>query len=220
MPASALDAATAIEIEPRIPGGGGPVDEGPDGGGNGGGGDGDESRRRSLYRLGTLLTLAWVTMLFGALVVVFWVRSQSAFLWQPVEAPRALWASTAVLALSSWMLELSRQALRMKQWFAYRRRLLLTIYLGLGFIACQCAGLFELVRHGFYLKGNPHAAVFYIFAGSHALHLAGGMIALNWLLFQRRKNWPDHAIFAESVAIYWHFMGLVWIGLFVSLMLL
>src|SRR3982750_3334696 len=141
MSASALDAASAIEIEPRVPGGGGPPNDGADGGGNGGGGgDGDDARRRSLYRMGTILTLVWVTMLFGALVVVFWVRAQSAFLWQPVEAPHALWASTLVLLLSSAMLELSRQSLRLKQWFAYRRRLLLTIYLGLGFIACQCAG--------------------------------------------------------------------------------
>ncbi len=223
MSAPALDAAPALELEPRI-GGGGPPDRDLHGRGWGGDGDGDgdsnPDRRRALYRLGTLLTIVWVTALFLALAAAFWFRAQSDFLWQPLETPTALWASTGVLVLSSWMLELSRSALRSGHWFAYRRRLLLTIYLGLGFIACQGAGLFQLLKHGYSAHGNPHASVFYMFAGAHALHLAGGMVALNWLLLKRKRDLVHHGMLAESAAMYWHFMGLVWVALFVLLLAL
>jgi cytochrome c oxidase subunit 3 len=218
MPASALDAATVVEVEPRVPGGGGPGNEGPDGGDGGGGGDHDDHGSPSLLRLGVLLIIASVGALFITLALVFWFRAQSAFLWQSVETPRALWMSTAVLALSSLTLELSRKSLADKHWFAYRRRLLLTIYLGLAFIACQCAALVELMRQGMFLRGNPHASMFYVFTAAHGVHLVFGVIALNVLLFRRDRNGPRHRTHSEAVAIYWHFMGVIWAGLFALLL--
>lgn len=220
MAASALDAAPVVEVEPRHPGGGGPGNLGPDGGGGGGGdGDRDDGRRRvSLYRLGALLTVASVGALFITLALAFWFRSRTAHMWQAIESPRALWISTLILGLSSLTLELARKSLREGHWFAYRRRLLLTIYLGLAFIACQGAALFALMRQGMYLENNPHASVFYVFTGAHGFHLVFGMIALNVLLFRRERSWSQHAAVAEASAIYWHFMGLIWLGLFLLLL--
>ena len=135
-----------------------------------------------------------------------------------LRAPHALWASTAILGLSSWILELAREALRERHWFAYRRRLLLTVYLGLAFIACQGAALWQLIRQGMYLQGNPHAAVFYVFTGAHGFHLACGMVGLNYLLFRRGRDWSQHRALSGSLAIYWHFMGVLWLGLFLLLL--
>ena len=217
MPASALDAVTVVEVEPRIPSGGGPP--GPDDWGGGGGGDHDEHRRReSLYRLGMALFIASVASLFLGLVVAFWFRSRSSFLWQPVAAPRALWASSGVLLISSAMLEFARTALRQHDWFAYRRRVLLTIYLALAFMACQAVALTNLVRAGYSFRGDPHISVFYVFMGAHALHLAGGMIALNYLLFRRSGNWNQQRLTANVTATYWHFMGVLWLALFALLL--
>jgi cytochrome c oxidase subunit 3 len=215
MATSALDAApVVVDVEPRRPDGGGP---GQGGYGDGWGGDGNNDgggNPESLYRLGALLTVVWVGALFAALVTAFWFRSRTPFMWQAITSPRALWLSTAVLGASSWMLELSRQALSGHRWFAYRRRLLLTIYLGLGFIACQGAGIFELMRQGFYLRGDPHSSVFYVFTGAHGLHVAGGMAALNYLLFCRGKNWRQHTALLSASALYWHFLGVLWLVLF------
>jgi cytochrome c oxidase subunit III len=217
MPASALDAVTVVEVEPRIPGGGGPP--GPDGWGDGGGGDHDDSRRREeLYRLGIYICIFSVTALFIGLALAFWIRSRTSFLWQPVTPPRALWASSGVLVISSVMLEFARAALRRHQWFAYRRRLLLTIYLALAFIVCQVVALSNLVHEGYYFRGDPHISLFYVFMGAHAVHLTGGMIALNYMLFRRGRNWDQHRITANITAIYWHFMGVLWLALFALLL--
>lgn len=218
MPASALEAAPVIEIESKIPDGGGPGNEGFGGGGEGGGEPDDWARRAALYRLGVILLVASIVPLFAGLAIAFWVRSHTAFLWQPVDPPRSLWLSTAILVASSVTLEMSRNSLGRQMWFAYRRRLVLTVYLGLAFLACQLAALVQLVREGLYFRGNPHTSAFYVFTGLHGLHLIGGMLALSYLLFLRGQRWKQHTVIASATSIYWHFMGVLWIALFVVLL--
>jgi cytochrome c oxidase subunit 3 len=210
-----------VEVEIKVPGGGDPGDLGPDDPGRGGGGDGDDDRRRvQRYRLGLTLALISISTLFIAVTLIYYARSRVPFYWQPISPPPALWLSTAILMLSSLMMEWARNALSDHRWFVYRRRLLLTSFLGFAFIAAQLLALAELVRQGYYLRSNPHGSVFYVFTGLHGIHLMAGMIMLNYLLLARRKNWIRHRLVSNLIAVYWHFMGLVWVGLFAVLMLL
>jgi cytochrome c oxidase subunit III len=220
MPA-ALEHAPVI-LEPAVPGGGGPGEGGPDdpGGGGGGGGDGDEQRRMSLYKLGLGLALISITALFAAVAVVYYTRSQIPQYWVPVRPPRGLWLSTGILLLSSLMIEWARRALSAHRWFVYRRRLLLTTFLGFAFMAAQLLALTELIRDGMYLRSNPHASVFYVFTGLHGIHLIGGMFVLVYLLLRRGRNWFRHRTISDLIAIYWHFMGILWLALFSLLLLL
>ncbi len=221
MPAPALEAAP-VELEIKVPGGGGPGAAGPEdpGRGDGGGGDDDEPRRFQLYRLGLTLALISIGTLFFALAMIYYSRSRTPRYWQPIQTPVVLWLSTGILALSSLMIESARRALAGHRWFVYRRRLMLTTFLGLSFIASQLIALSELVRRGYYVRSNPHASVFYVFTGLHAAHLLVGMMVLLYLLFRRGKNWNRHRMISGLIAVYWHFMGLVWVALFAILALL
>lgn len=214
-----------VELERVLPGGGGPGDEGPfdrdwgGGGGDGGGGD-DETRRLTLYRFALSLVLISVTSLFIAVSMIYYTRSRIPLYWEPIPAPHALWLSTGILLLSSLVVEWARRALKRGAWFVYRRRLLLTSFLGLAFIAAQLLALSELVKQGLYLRSNPHASVFYVFTALHAAHLIGGMLVLNYLLFRRGYTYRRHVGMSGIVAIYWHFMGVIWLALFAILLLL
>ena len=220
MPATALEAAT-VEVEIKIPGGGGPGDLGPDDPGRGGGGGGDDdSRRVKLYQFGLTLVIISITTLFLAVSMIYYTRSRAPFFWEPISPPPALFLSTGILMLSSLMIEWARNALADRRWFVYRRRLLLTSFLGFSFIAAQLLALAELVRQGYYLRSNPHASVFYVFTGLHGIHLLVGMVVLNYLLLRRGRSWHTHRMVSKLVAVYWHFMGLVWLGLFAILLLL
>ncbi len=220
MPAQALETAP-VELEVKVPGGGGPGDLGPDGSGGGGGGGGDDDQRRTnLYKLGLTLGLISITTLFLAAAIIYYVRSRFPPFWLPIRPPRALWLSTGILGLSSLMMEWARGALAAHRWFVYRRRLLLTSFLGFSFIAAQLLALAQLVEQGLYVRANPHASVFYVFTGLHAVHLVAGMIVLNYLLLSRGRDWKRHCIASKMAAIYWHAMGLIWIGLFAVLALL
>jgi len=213
MSASALEAA-GLEIEIVLPGGGGPGDLGPhDPGSGGGGGDDNGGRFPKPYLLGLTLALVSITALFVAVVMVYYLRSRMSLFWEPIHLPPALWLSTGILILSSLMIELARRALAGRQWFAYRRRLFVTSLLGFSFIAAQLIALAGLVRHGYYLRSNPHASVFYVFTGLHGAHLAVGMAVLIYLLAGHGRDWLRHRIVSNLVAIYWHFMAAVWIGL-------
>ena len=217
MSAMALDAAPAAEqLELAIPGGGGPGDIGPHdyGGGGGGGRDDDDARSAALYRLGIMLVIVAIFAFFSALAIVFIARSRTPVLWTPIAVPKLLWISTAVLLASSGWLEAARRALARRRAAAYRSRLLAAAVLGLAFLVCQFTSMFELARQGVYANGNPHATVFYLFTGIHGAHILGGLLALNWMVLHGRRSWRREQAVGSAVAAYWHFMDLVWLGLF------
>jgi cytochrome c oxidase subunit 3 len=217
----ALEHAPVVELELKLPGGGGPGDHGPDDRGGGGGGDRDDERRRgNLYRFGLALTLISITTLFATLCLIYYVRSRAPDWWEPITPPRALWLSTGILLTSSAMLELARRALRERRWFVYRRRLALTSFLGFAFLASQLMALTQLAEQGVFLAGNPHASLFWVFTGAHGLHLLGGMIAINCVVFRRKATWQRHRLLISVISTYWHFMGVIWLALFAILLML
>ena len=64
--------------------------------------------------------------------------------------------------------------------------------------------------------------MFYLTTGFHGLHVTGGLIAFLFVLGAR--TWPrfthEQAVSAIVVSYYWHFVDVVWIGLFATIYLL
>jgi len=211
--------------------GGGKRPAGPNGGsggGNGRDGGGDDAFRRfspSKYRIGMWVALAGVTMMFTALTSAYIVRANSSNDWRPLEAPRLLWLSTALIVASSLTIEIARRALKRGESALYSRWLTLTVLLGLGFLASQLLAWRQLVTQGIYMASNPHSSFFYVLTGAHGLHLLGGILGLDYLLLRsRRSRFEEHGeekrlAMAGSVALYWHFMDGLWIYLFLLLFL-
>ncbi|HEY5445990.1 MAG TPA: cytochrome c oxidase subunit 3, partial [Pyrinomonadaceae bacterium] len=102
--------------------------------------------------------------------------------------------------------------------------LLITMLLGLGFLAAQLLAWKQLARQGVYLISNPHSSFFYLLTAVHAVHLIGGLLALIFLWVRSRftkelKVTPRGQAVADAVTIYWHFMDALWIYLFLLLFL-
>lgn len=198
----------------------------------GGGGGGDDSARQFTpdhrYRIGMWVALCSITMLFTALTSAYIVRSRLATAndWQPISVPHMLWLSTALILLSSATFEASRRLLKRGDEQGYRRWLLATVLLGLGFLLTQWMAWRELVAKGIYLSTNPHSSFFYLLTGVHALHLVGGILMLGYLLArawrmhtEQRASAAKRQDSANAVALYWHFMDGLWIYLFLLLFL-
>lgn len=211
----------------RGPGGGGP--NGP--GGSGGGGN-EEPRRFSpdRYRIGVLVGLASILMMFTALASAYVVRSgmPTSTDWRGGDMPSFVYLSTGLILLSSLTFTRAKSALRHKEPAAYRLWLGVTLLLGLGFLASQILAWRELVGRGLYLATNPHSSFFYVLTGLHALHLLGGILALALLYaYARRAARADDSVDADLkrrtltdvVGIYWHFMDGLWVFLFLLLLL-
>jgi len=162
-------------------------------------------------------------MLFVALASAYIVRSASGNDWQPIAMPRVLWLSTALILISSFTMEHSRRALRQKNDASYGRWLIITIALGLAFLASQLVAWRQLVRQGAYLASNPYNSFFYLFTAAHGLHLLGGIAALSYLMLRtmRRPGTVEaelrRAGAAGAATIYWHFMDGLWVVLFLLL---
>jgi cytochrome c oxidase subunit 3 len=168
-----------------------------------------------LYRVGLLLTCAWILIFFGALEVAFFWRATTMEFWQPIPLPKSLWVSTALILWSSVIFEKARRLYRRGEHLIASRLLLVTACSGAAFLASQLTAWRELILQGAYLEKNPFNSFIYIFTGLHGLHLLGGLVALGIVLIRRSKRRE----LVDVVCYYWHFMGLLWVALFASLLI-
>jgi cytochrome c oxidase subunit 3 len=167
--------------------------------------------------------LASILMMFTALSSAYIVRAASSSDWQPLAMPRILLVSTALILISSATLETARRKLKEAAIRAYKPWLLLTVLLGIGFLASQLLAWRQLVRQGVYVASNPHSSFFYLLTAAHGVHLLGGLLALAYLLIRSRAPKENQLALtkaqasADAVTLYWHFMDFLWIYLFVLL---
>ncbi len=167
-----------------------------------------------LYRMGLMLTCAWIATFFGALEIAFFWRARVMEFWQPIPLPKTLWVSSVLILWSSAIFERARRLYRRGNHLMASRLLLLTACIGAAFLASQLTAWHELILQGAYMRSNPFNSFIYIFTGLHALHLFGGLVALGVVLLKRSKRRE----LVDSVCYYWHFMGLLWVALFATLL--
>lgn len=196
-------ASVLTPVKPKAPSGGGGAGSG--GGGWGPGGSGGDAHALRRYKTGMWVGLGAMVMLFAAFTSALVVRKGASGDWRPIALPALLWLNTAVLALSSLTMEQARR--RAGFW------LQLTAGLGLVFLAGQVAAWRQLAAAGAYLASNPSSSFFYLLTGAHGAHLLGGLAALGYLGVRGSRT----AVAAGS--IYWHFMGVLWVFLFLLLLL-
>jgi cytochrome c oxidase subunit 3 len=206
---------------------GGPKSPGPGGNGSKKNGHGDPfshgNSPANRYRIGMWVGLASILMLFTSLTSAYIVRAASANDWQALPLPRVLWLSTSFIILSSLTLETSRRKLKAGIRRSYLNWLWVTMALGVAFLVIQLLAWRQLVRQGVYLASNPHGSFFYLLTAAHGVHLAGGLLALIYLVFRGRLREQNSAEQSRSegavgaATLYWHFMDALWIYLFLLL---
>lgn len=207
--------------------GSGPKARGPNGNGgpkgNGHGRHPDLQSSANRYRLGMWVALASILMMFTALSSAYIVRAASSTDWVPLDMPRILWLSTALILVSSVTLETARRSWKNSAGNRNRSWLLATAALGIGFLGSQLFAWRQLVRQGVYVASNPHSSFFYLLTAAHGVHLLGGLAALAYLLLRRSVRAGDEMELAkanakgDAVTLYWHFMDFLWVYLFVLL---
>jgi cytochrome c oxidase subunit 3 len=165
--------------------------------------------------------LATVTMLFAAFTSAYIVRRAGTD-WRPVLLPQVLWLNTALLVVSSVILELGRRAADRARWQAARAGFVVAMLLGLGFLVGQWAGWRELVAQGVYVPTSPHSSFFYMLTGVHALHLCAGLLVLLVGAVRLSPARSHRGVGATGGYIrlattFWHFFGVLWVYLFALL---
>ncbi len=178
--------------------------------------------RPNLVSIGTIVWLSSELMFFaGLFAIYFTARAQNppANTWPPaptqLDVPYAL-VVTIVLVASSFTCQFGVFAAERGDVFGLRRWYLLTLLMGTFFVLGQANEYRGLVEEGTTLSSSAYGTVFYMATGFHALHVTGGLLAFIFLLIRTRlsKFTPAQATAAIVVSYYWHFVDVVWVGLF------
>jgi cytochrome c oxidase subunit 3 len=163
-------------------------------------------------------------MLFAASLAGYLVVRLNSEAWPPPgmpPLPGILWLSTGLLLLSSLTVHLAVRAARAGRPGGIQAWLLVTALLALLFLAFQGLGWYRLSAARAPPGANLWAFTFYMLTGLHALHLIGGLLPLGIVtgLSLAGRYGPDRAGGVTSVALYWHFLDVVWLILFAVLYL-
>ena len=188
--------------------------------------------RPNVVAVGTIVWLGSEVMFFaGLFAIYFTLKSTSPDLWaaetQHLNVPYAL-TNTIILVLSSVTCQMGVFAAErlqprraggvlqfwkwgMVEWFA------LSYIMGAIFVSGQVLEYATLVSEGISLDANAYGSAFYLTTGFHALHVTGGLIAFLLVIgraFAVKTFGHKEATSAIVVSYYWHFVDVVWIGLF------
>jgi cytochrome c oxidase subunit 3 len=175
-------------------------------------------------------------MFFAALFAMYFsLKANSPHIWSVgtghLNVPFAL-TNTIILVLSSFTAQFGVFAAErmqpralgaspfkwgMVEWF------LLSYVLGAMFVSGQVWEYSNLISEGVALNSDSYGSAFYITTGFHALHVTGGLVAFLLVIgktFAAKKFGHYEATSAIVVSYYWHFVDVVWIGLFLIIYVL
>jgi cytochrome c oxidase subunit 3 len=166
------------------------------------------------------LFIVSIVMIFAALTSAYIVR-QAEGNWLQFEMPTMLYISSVVILLSSATLHWSYISAKKDKLANLKIGIILSTLLGLVFLATQFEAWKELVAMDVYFVGNPAGSFLYVLTGLHAFHLIFGVIFLIIVLISsfRDKVHSKDLNLMEMGATFWHFLGGLWIYLFLFLLL-
>ncbi len=188
-----------------------------DWGSGGGGSDGGRGAHRRASFTGLFVLLAASTMVFAAFTSAFVVRRGLSDDWTSLAKPHILWFNTVVLLASSFVLDLSRRALKRRDREKFNLWWTAATVLGVLFLVGQSIAWRQLKEAGVYVASNPSSSFFYVLTAAHAFHLLGGVAALVYVDVQawRLQLGPAKRTAIDVTAIFWHFLDGLWVYLMV-----
>jgi len=173
----------------------------------------------SKEQLTVLAVLATVGMLFAGFASAYLVRREAAD-WAREQLPGILVFNTLVLLASSAALEAARAAHRRHRSRNVRHWVAAGALLGLVFLGAQFVAWSQLAARGVYLPSSAYSSFFYMLTAVHGVHLAGGILALGYLLWRvsRYKLRRIEEGLLNGCVVYWHFVDSVWVFLYLFLL--
>ncbi len=166
------------------------------------------------------LFIGSVVMLFASLTSAYIVR-QAEGNWLYFELPSILTVSTVVILLSSITMQWAFWSAKKDKVEMVKILVTVTSVLGLAFLVLQFEGWKALVANQVYLVGNPSGSFLYVITGLHGLHLISAIVFLLIVLVStyRYRVHSKNLTQIEMCTTYWHFLGGLWLYLFVFLLL-
>ncbi len=169
-----------------------------------------------------IVTLVSFGMLFLTLMMAFALFRFTAPVWPPagMQRPDLLLPaiSTAMIFLSSYFyVKFERNTSKGN---VDRQNLVTTLVLGIAFMTSQFLFWNHLKSQGIYVSSGVFASIIYAFTWIHAAHIVVGLALLVWVYGALNSSDKLTAVKVSSVGKFWHFLGIVWLIMFVTIFVL
>ncbi|AWB81544.1 cytochrome B [Corynebacterium yudongzhengii] len=178
--------------------------------------------RPNIVSVGTIVFLSQELMFFAGLFAMYFTsraNGQSGDWAEQTANLNVLYGIiiTAILLTSSVTSQLGVFAAEKGDVYGLRRWYLVTIALGVVFVGMVAFEYYEMIHHGVTIQSSVYGSVFYIITGFHMAHVIAGILAFIVVMLRVHKSkfTPAQATAAMVVSYYWHFVDVIWIGVFI-----
>jgi cytochrome c oxidase subunit 3 len=183
---------------------------------------GSRSRPPAMLTVGTVVWLASELMFFGGLFAAYFTLRAETAVWPPADVTLETTLSaifTVVLIVSSGTIHMAGKALERGDRAGVQRWIVITVVLGGLFLANQIR---EFLVNDFSISSHAYGSIYYLMTGFHGLHVAAGLVLLliGLTMVVNAGTLARRTPAVESVTYYWHFVDVVWVGLFTTIFLI
>ncbi len=166
--------------------------------------------------------------LFLVSVVMIFISLSSAYIvkksvgdWLYIDFPPLFQATTAIIILSSVSMHFAYISAKRNNIKNIRIGLAVTAVLAIVFVIGQFQAWGQLVDGGYHFVGNPASSFIYVFTGLHIVHLFGAIVFL-LIVLNKAFKYKVHSksmVRIEMCTTFWHFLGGLWLYLYLFLIL-
>ena len=178
-------------------------------------------KHRRARKMMLLFSLLSITMTFAGLTSAYIVSKARPDWLKDFELPDYFIISTLIILASSITMWLAKKNVKKKLVSKTSFWIAITFLLSIFFFLSQFLGFKELINKGYYFTGAQSTVTtsfLYVLALLHLVHVFAGVIVLI-VVFVNNKNrkYNDETLGFELAETFWHFLGFLWLYLFVFL---
>ena len=184
---------------------------------------GNEIRLKTIKakKMMLLFSMLSIAMTFAGLTSAYIVSKARPDWLKNFELPFSFSLSTAIIVLSSITIWIAKKNLKKNNNSKSTNWLFITFILGVLFIILQFVGFNSLISKGFFFTGAQSTittSFLYVLTVLHLAHLFAGMIVLSVVIYNNHKGkYKKEKLGFELAVTFWHFLGILWLYLFVFL---
>ena len=181
----------------------------------------DRKKHIRAKKMMLLFSMLSIAMTFAGLTSAYIVSKSRPDWIIDFKLPSAFMLSIVFIVLSSLSILMAKKNVNKNNITETSFWLGITFLLSIFFVVSQFSGFDQLISKGYFFTG-PESTVttsfLYVLAVLHLVHLFAGMIVLVVVIYNNQKNkYNINKLGFELAVTFWHFLGFLWLYLFVFL---
>lgn len=174
------------------------------------------------YKMILLFAMVSIAMMFAGLTSAYVVSKSRPDWLKNFQLPSAFLISTFVILASSFTFHMAKITIKKEERNKTTVFLLLTLVLGIVFVALQFLGFRQVIAQNYFFTGSESTVTtsfLYIVVLMHLVHLFGGLISILIIIYNhfKQKYNSIQTLGIELGAMFWHFLDFLWVYLFLFL---